>query len=63
MSPLIDRMAGGRLHAKRAQSVTNAVAGVVHAVSLSIHAIGVGLAAARGLQTKHAIKAGRSLAE
>lgn len=56
VSPLIDRMAGGRLHAKRVDSVTNAVVGVVHAVSLSIHAIGVGLAAARGLQTKHAIK-------
>jgi hypothetical protein len=56
VSPLIDRMAGERLHAKQAQSVTNAVVGVVHAVSLSIHAIGVGLAAARGLQTKHAIK-------
>jgi hypothetical protein len=36
--------------------VTNAVVGVVHAVSLSIHAIGIGLASARGLQTKHAIK-------
>jgi hypothetical protein len=56
VSPLIDRMAGERLHAKQVDSVTNAVVGVVHAVSLSIHAIGVGLAAARGLQTKHAIK-------
>lgn len=55
-SPLIDRMAGESLHAKQVQSVTNAVVGVVHAVSLSIHAIGTGLAAARGLQAKHAIK-------
>jgi hypothetical protein len=54
--PLIDRMAGERLHAKQVQSVTNAVVGVVHAVSLSIHAIGAGLAAAQGGQTKHAIK-------
>lgn len=55
-SPLIDRMVGERLHAKQTQSVTNAVVGVVHAVSLSIHAIGAGLAAAQGGQTKHAIK-------
>jgi hypothetical protein len=54
--PLIERMAGTPLHAKQVASVTNAVVGVVHAVSLSIHAIGIGLAAARGLQTKHAIK-------
>jgi hypothetical protein len=54
--PLIDRMVGETLHAKQVASVTNAVVGVVHAVSLSIHAIGTGLAAARGLQAKHAIK-------
>ena len=55
-APLVNRMVGARLHAKRAQSVTNAVVGVVQAVSLSIHAIGAGLAAARGLQATHAIK-------
>jgi hypothetical protein len=49
-------MAGESLHAKRVQSVTNAVVGVVNAVSLSIHAIGAGLAAASGLNAKHAIK-------
>jgi len=38
------------------QSVTNAVVGVVNAVSLSIHAIGAGLAQTSGLNTKHAIK-------
>jgi hypothetical protein len=54
--PLIERMAGAPLHAKQVASVTNAVVGIVHAVSLSIHAIGIGLASARGLQTKHAIK-------
>ena len=54
--PLIDRMAGEQLHAKQVESVTNAVVGVVQAVSLSIHAIGIALASARGLQTKHAIK-------
>ena len=53
---LIDWMAGESLHAKRVQSVTNAVVGVVNAVSLSIHAIGAGLAQAGGLNAKHAIK-------
>jgi len=53
---LIDWMAGESLHAKRVQSVTNAVVGVVNAVSLSIHAIGAGLAQTSGLNAKHAIK-------
>jgi hypothetical protein len=53
---LIDWMAGESLHAKRVQSVTNAVVGVVNAVSLSIHAIGAGLAQSSGLNAKHAIK-------
>jgi len=53
---LIDWMAGESLHAKRVQSVTNAVVGVVNAVSLSIHAIGAGLAQTSGLHAKHAIK-------
>lgn len=53
---LIDGMAGESLHAKRVQSVTNAVVGVVNAVSLSIHAIGAGLARTSGLNAKHAIK-------
>jgi hypothetical protein len=55
-SPLIDRMVGESLHVKQVESITNAAIGVVHAVSLSIHAIGAGLAAARGLQSKHAVK-------
>jgi hypothetical protein len=50
--PLIERMAGAPLHAKQVESVTNAVVGVVHVVSLSIHAIGIGLASARGLQRR-----------
>jgi hypothetical protein len=53
---LIDWMAGESLHAKRVQSVTNAVVGVVNAVSLSIHAIGAGLAQTSGLNGKHAVK-------
>jgi hypothetical protein len=55
-SPLIDQMVGESLHVKQVESITNAAIGVVHAVSLSIHAIGAGLAAARGLQSKHAVK-------
>lgn len=53
---IIERMVGENMHAKRVASLTNAVVGVVNAVSLSIHAIGAGLAAASGLNTKHAIK-------
>ena len=53
---LIDWMAGETLHAKRVQSVTNAVVGVVNAVSASIHAIGAGLAQTSDLNPKHAIK-------
>jgi hypothetical protein len=53
---LIDWMAGESLHAKRVESVTGAVVGVVNAVSLSIHAIGAGLAQTTGLNAKHAIK-------
>lgn len=53
---LVDWMAGESLHAKRVESVTNAVVGVVNAVSLSIHVIGAGLAQMNGLHAKHAIK-------
>src|SRR5674536_50256 len=45
---LIDWMAGESLRAKRVQSVVNAV-------SVSIHAIGAGLAQTSGLNAKHAI--------
>jgi hypothetical protein len=53
---LVEQMSGESMHAKRVFSVTNAVVGVVNAVSLSIHAIGAGLAQASGLNAKHAIK-------
>jgi hypothetical protein len=53
---IIEQMAGETLHAKRVQSITNAVVGIVNAVSLSIHAIGAGLAVASGRSPKHAIK-------
>lgn len=44
------------LHAKRVLSIANATLGVVYAASLAVHAIGCGLAAARGLKKKHAVK-------
>jgi hypothetical protein len=53
---MIEQMAGEGLHAKRVQSITSAVVGVINAVSLSIHAIGAGLAVASGRNPKHAIK-------
>jgi len=46
----------GDLHAKRVLSLANATLGVVKASSLAVHTIGLGLAQARGLNTKHAIK-------
>ena len=54
--PLVDSMSGERLHAKRVQPVTNAVVGVVNAVSPSIHAISAGLVQTSGLHAKHAIR-------
>jgi hypothetical protein len=44
------------LHAKRVLSLANGVIGVLHAAAAGIHAIGLGLALARGLVPKHAIK-------
>ena len=44
------------LHAQRVFSLATGVVGVMHAAAASIHAIGIGLAAATGRETKHAIK-------
>lgn len=44
------------LHAKRVLSLSHATLGVVHAASLSVHAIGQALAWARGGVQKHGIK-------
>ncbi len=46
----------GDLHAKRVLSLANATLGVVKTASLAVNTIGQGLALARGLVTKHAIK-------
>jgi hypothetical protein len=44
------------LHAKRVDSLCDATLGVLHSASLAVCSIGRGLAAARGLNLKHAIK-------
>ena len=43
-------------HAKRVDSLCNATLGVLHSASLAVCAIGQGLAAARSLKLKHAVK-------
>src|SRR3954464_14186220 len=47
---------GPDVHAKRVDSLSNATLGVLHSGLLAVAAIGHGLAAARGVLTKHAIK-------
>jgi hypothetical protein len=44
------------IHQRRVDSIALGVLGVVHAVSLSIHAIGRGLSAVRGTDAKHGTK-------
>jgi hypothetical protein len=44
------------MHARRVLSIANGVVGVIHAAALSIHAIGHGLAQAKGGASKHGIK-------
>lgn len=52
----IEELFADDLHAKRVRSLADATLGALHAGALGIHAIGRGLAAARGLITKHAVK-------
>ena len=52
----LDNLFGDSLHAKRVLSLANATLGVVTTASLAINIIGLGLAQARGLVTKHAVK-------
>ena len=47
---------GQDLHAKRVQSLAGATLGVMRSCSLAVSLIGQGLALARGLKTRHAIK-------
>lgn len=52
----VDDLFGDTMHARRVDSLADGVSGVLHAASLAIHAIGRGLAAAKGIQAKHATK-------
>jgi len=52
----VDWLLAGELHAKRVQSLANAALGVVSTASLAVTTIGHGLALARGLSGKHAVK-------
>jgi len=53
---VLSGLLGEDLHAKRVSSLCDATLGVLHSGSLAICAIGQGLAAARSLQPKHAVK-------
>jgi len=52
----LESLFDGDVHAKRVLSLANATLGVIASSSLAIHAIGQGLANARGTLTKHGIK-------
>jgi hypothetical protein len=52
----LDEIFGEEIHAKRIESLSDGVDGVLHAARLGVRAIGQGLAAAQGLAPKHAIK-------
>ena len=52
----VQSLFGEDMHAKRVYSLANATLGVMTSASLAVHAIGLGLAQARGLLTKHAVK-------
>jgi hypothetical protein len=51
-----DELFAESVHQRRVDSIALGVVGVVHAVSLSIHAIGRGLSAVRGKDAKHGTK-------
>lgn len=52
----LDDIFANDVHSKRIASLANATLGVLNSASLAVHAIGLGLANAHGLVTKHAIK-------
>lgn len=52
----IDTLFEGDLHAKRVLSLANGTLGVLTSASLAVHAIGQGLAHARGTLSKHGVK-------
>jgi hypothetical protein len=52
----VDELLGESMHVKRVESLANATLGVMRSASLAVNTIGQGLALAKGLGTKHAIK-------
>lgn len=52
----VEEIVAEDMHAKRVLSVSNAVTGLVHNAVLAVHAIGLGLAQAKGLDRKHTTK-------
>ena len=52
----VEQVVSEDTHALRVLSLSNGVLGVLHSAALGVHAIGRGLAAARGLDVKHAVK-------
>ena len=53
---VIDNIFSNDIHEKRKQSIANAVLGVISSASLIVHRIGFGLAKAKKLLGKHAVK-------
>ncbi len=53
---LVAALLGDDVHAARVLSFASGVVGLLHAAALGVHPIGRGLADARGLDPKHAIK-------
>jgi hypothetical protein len=53
---LVDEVFGQDLHQKRIEALSNGVVGVLHAVSLSIHAIGAAYASVTQGAPKHGVK-------
>jgi hypothetical protein len=52
----LEQILGDDVHAKRVLSISNATLGVIQAAALSVSAIGQALAAAQGLNARHATK-------
>jgi hypothetical protein len=52
----LDSLFGEDLHARRILSLAHVTVGVIHSASLAVHAIGIGMAEARDVNPKHAIK-------
>jgi hypothetical protein len=52
----VESVVGDDLHAMRVLSLANATLGVIHAAALGVAAIGRGMAQARNVDSKHAIK-------